>query len=248
MCLIVFALQQHPDYPLIVAANRDEYYQRPTAHAHYWADHPQIFAGRDLQAQGTWLGVNQQGHFAALTNIREGLVQQQYPHSRGQLCRDYLSTGQTPPKKPQLTANYAGFNLITGSSQGLHYYSNRGQPQPLSPGIYGLSNGLLDSPWPKVELAKTALASLIAQPKLQVDELIALLQSRHQATDQQLPDTGVGLAWERLLSSQFIHSPDYGTRCTTALLFHRSGKIEFAEQNHNHQGLATECICEIIRP
>lgn len=239
MCLIVFAFQQHPDYPLIVAANRDEYYQRPTATAHYWDEQPHIFAGRDLEGQGTWLGINQAGSFAALTNFREGIASAHSGLSRGKLCHDYLARQQLPTGSiTQLKQQYAGFNLITGTQDKLSYLSNHHsqanrhpQESALKPGIYGLSNGLLNSAWPKVDDSKKALHKILAAPSC--NKLIALMQDDTPAPDSLLPETGVGIEWERRLSSRFIQSEHYGTRCTTALMFHRHGEIEFVEQSYN---------------
>ena len=247
MCLIVFAFQQHPDYPLIVAANRDEYYQRPTATAHFWADQPQIFAGRDLEAKGTWLGVNRHGSFAALTNYREGSSNTPMPSSRGQLCHDYLASHQLPNQSPkELQQHYAGFNLITGDIQQLRYLSNRNdQPQALKPGIYGLSNGLLNSAWPKVTQSKQALQQLLAMPSC--ENLIQLMQDRTPAPDNQLPKTGIDIQWERLLSSRFIQTEHYGTRCSTALLFSSNGKIEFVEQSYTSTGVVKGQVKQLIQ-
>ncbi len=159
MCLIVFAWRQHPDFPLIVAANRDEFYERPTLAADFWADHPEVLGGRDLKEMGTWLGITRKGRFAALTNYRDPLHVRADAPSRGWLVRDFL-TGERGAEDylarlRDRGAAYNGFSLILGDAAGLYYYSNRGEegPAALAPGVYGLSNHLLDTPWPKVRRA-----------------------------------------------------------------------------------------------
>ncbi|MCR8922193.1 NRDE family protein [Dasania sp. GY-MA-18] len=251
MCLITFALQQHPDWPLIVLANRDEYYARATASAHFWQEQPQIFAGRDLQAGGTWLGINQQGQFAAVTNYRETLnPYTTAARSRGALSRDFLSGSASASEYlSQLAAqqqDYAGFNFICGNAQQLHYFSNRlASPQTLKPGIYGLSNGPLDSAWPKVISSKAALQQRLTSGAIDSAfdsaSLIADMQDRHTAA-QHLPNTGLSREREQLLSSRFIVSEDYGTRCTSVVLFHRSGAIKFVEQNYTADGHASHKV------
>jgi uncharacterized protein with NRDE domain len=171
MCLILIAWQAHPDYPLVVAANRDEFFARPTAAAAFWPDAPQVLAGRDLEAGGTWLGVSRQRRFAALTNYREGGRQRVDARSRGALVADFLTSRASPvaylTQLETAAAEYNGFNLVVGDGESLAYYSNRGDGQPrwLKPGIYGLSNHLLDTPWPKLASAKAAFAAaLLALP------------------------------------------------------------------------------------
>lgn len=247
MCLIVFALHQHPDWPLIISANRDEFHPRPTAEAHFWDEQPAIFAGRDLEAGGTWLGINQSGNITALTNYRESTQKAPGNISRGKLCSDYLTGSQSAAAYLQSVKaqalQYAGFNLLCGNAQQLHYYSNRSSAaQQLSPGIYGLSNGLLNSPWPKVETSKAKLAKLIKQGDIKSEHLIDCLQDRKTPPKHQQPNTGVSPTWEHLLSSPFIVSDNYGTRCTTAVMFHRSGSISFTEQSYNAQGERTQII------
>ncbi|AUI68587.1 NRDE family protein [Beggiatoa leptomitoformis] len=242
MCLILFAYNTHPLYPLIVAANRDEFHARPTAPAHFWESSPQLLAGRDLQSGGTWVGITQQGRFAAVTNYREP---QQTPinpkFSRGALVSNYLHSQQSTPTYLQIcqqqSADYQGFNLIAGNiQQDLYYYSNRQtSPQKLMAGIYGLSNQFLDTPWVKVQKGKAHLQSLMHHD-FQLTELLALLSDKTLAEDAQLPQTGVSLAWERLLSPLFITSPDYGTRSSTVLRVNTNGAVEFCEQRFNPMG------------
>ncbi len=242
MCLIVFALQQHPDYPLIIAANRDEFFQRPTAAAEFWRDQPHILAGRDLQAGGSWLGVNRHGQFAAVTNVRNGAEPQDRPGSRGELVTQAL----TQPHEQALEQirhrqdHYNGFNFLCGNARQLHYASNRSDEfQRLLPaGIYGLSNAALNTSWPKVDSSRRELASIIDQyhqPKDLQGALANMMANAEQAPAEQLPQTGIGEEWESLLSSRFIVSENYGTRATTIVLFHRTGQIDFLEQGFDHQ-------------
>jgi uncharacterized protein with NRDE domain len=235
MCLILFALQQHADYPLIVIANRDEYYARPTRDAHWWDD-ADTFAGRDLEANGTWLGVNRQGHFAAVTNVREPGGMKAGKISRGELTRNYLSTTQTAEEYLQQLAphdqDYAGFNLMLADQRGLWFYSNRDHGiKRIQPGIYGISNGGFDEPWPKLSSGKLELAALLAGT-IDEAELMAILTDHETAQDHELPTTGVPLDIERLLSSRFIRSPGYGTRACSVVTIDASNLVRFNEQNY----------------
>src|SRR5918992_4835252 len=221
MCLVLLALGLHPDYQLIVAANRDEFYDRPTAPADFWFDAPSVLAGRDLQAGGTWLGITRGRRFAAVTNYRQGQREPTATRSRGLLVSDFLSGdigGLDYMERVERDASlYNGFNLIAGDSSELFYYSNReGEVRSLPPGVYGLSNHLLDTPWPKVAATKTAFGAILNDGGAELaEDLFRLLSNRNRARDDELPSTGVGPEWERLLSSAFIVSPDYGTRSST---------------------------------
>lgn len=247
MCLIVFALQQHPDYPLVVLANRDEFYDRPSQQADFWPDAPELLAGRDLLAGGTWLGITRQGRFAAITNYRSPLPPEANVHSRGDLTRAFLLGDETPAQYLQTVAQqgerYSGFNLLTGQlgNKGqpeLWYYGNRGgKLQQVPAGVHGLSNALLNSPWPKVDGGKQALASALAAGA-DCEQLLDLLQDESQPPDEQLPDTGVGLDAERMLSPRLIRSSDYGTRASTVLSVNRDGKVIFRELNYDARGKA----------
>ena len=235
MCLILFAYRQHVDYPLVVIANRDEYYARPTRYAHWWDD-ADTFGGRDLEARGTWLGVNRQGHFAAVTNVREPGGMKAGKISRGELTRNYLSTTQTAEEYLQQLAvhdqDYAGFNLMLADQQGLWFYSNRDHGiKRIQPGIYGISNGGFDEPWPKLSSGKLELANLLAG-KIDETELMAILTDHQTAEDHELPTTGVSLDIERLLSSRFIRSPGYGTRACSVVTIDASNQVRFSEQNY----------------
>jgi uncharacterized protein with NRDE domain len=235
MCLILFAYRQHADYPLIVIANRDEYYARPTRDAHWWQD-ADIFAGRDLEAGGTWLGVNQRGHFAAVTNVREPGGMKSGKQSRGALTSNYLSgTDKAEDYLKQLEnhdQDYAGFNLLLGGAQELWFYSNREHEiKPIEPGVYGLSNGRFDEPWPKLSSGKAELETLLST---QIDplQLMEILTDHRVAGDHELPSTGVPLDIERMLSSRFIRSSEYGTRACSVVIMGNDESITFREQNY----------------
>lgn len=244
MCLVLIAFDSHPDYSLVVAANRDEFHDRPSAAASFWADAPSILAGRDLRAGGTWLGIDLRGRFAAVTNYRQGRREGPAVRSRGCLVSDYLKGGIDPHAHIEHTkrdaALYNGFNLLVGDSSELHYFSNReGRGRALTPGVYGLSNHLLDTAWPKVTASKGALSALLKADAAElVPDLFALLADRSRPDDHLLPHTGVGAEWERLLSSAFIVSTDYGTRSSTVVLVGRDGGIAFVERSFGPDGAA----------
>lgn len=237
MCLIALAWQVHPDYPLVVAANRDEFHARATAPARFWPGCPSLLAGRDLAAGGTWMGVAREGRFAALTNFREPQAAKGLK-SRGLLVSEYLQSSAGPLDYAEAVMRqaeaYSGFNLLVADGESLVIASNRGMaPRRLPPGVYALSNHLLDSPWPKVERARRALQAELAAPG--VAGLLHLLADDAAAPDEDLPDTGVGLALERLLSPPFIRSPGYGTRASTVLLAGRE-RLRFVEQSFTAEG------------
>ena len=238
MCLILFAYHVHPSYWLILAANRDEFYDRPSTPADFWIKHPQVLAGVDLKEKGTWLGVTKEGKFAAITNYRDPASWKDQAPSRGKLVSRYLTGSanaeQYLKKISQQAQKYNGFNLLLGDADGLFVYSSRGGTQKLSAGIYGLSNRLLDTSWPKVRRGKKLLKAALAQKGDELeDSLFTLLADRHVPPDSQLPDTGVNLEWERILSPMFITSPVYGTRSSTILLIGNNKRIKFAEKVYN---------------
>ncbi|HEV7822192.1 MAG TPA: NRDE family protein [Burkholderiales bacterium] len=241
MCLILFAQGVHPDYPLVLAANRDESYARPTAPASFWTDHPSIYAGRDLQQGGTWLGITREGRFAAVTNYR-GSAGADSMRSRGELVLDYLSGQESPADYldhiSRAADTYNGFNLLFGSPAGLHFFSNRGTRSGIiEPGVHGLSNHLLDTAWPKVEHGKTRLAEFMKRRAQDlIDGLFDVLAERTLAADGELPETGVGLARERVLSPAFILSPGYGTRSSTVLLVDNKQQVTFVERRFGEGG------------
>jgi uncharacterized protein with NRDE domain len=237
MCLIVFALDSHPSYRLVMAANRDEYHDRPTVAAAFWGDAPNVLAGRDLLAGGTWFGVSRDGRLAAVTNYRDPLWQVAAPRSRGMLVTDFLA-GRTSPADylrhlGETGARYGGFNLLFGTADALYYYSNHGPLSgPVAPGIHGLSNALLDTPWPKVKAAKDRLRALVDRAVTGPEEYFAALADPHPFPDAQLPDTGIGLERERILSPLFISGEHYGTRATTLLFIDRDNRMTFIERSH----------------
>jgi uncharacterized protein with NRDE domain len=243
VCLLVFAWRSHPAYPLVLAGNRDEFHDRPAAPADWWEDAPDVVAGRDLRAGGTWLGANRRGRFAVVTNYREPMEEGRGPRSRGELVADFLA-GDTPPGDyaGEVGARghaYGGFNLLVGDTGTLAYVSNRGRgPEILPPGIYGLSNHLLDTPWPKLERARARFAETLGDDA-EPGAVMQILADRTPAPDEALPRTGIGLEWERLLSPAFISSPLYGTRCTTVLRLSAAGAADLSERRFDAEGRTT---------
>jgi uncharacterized protein with NRDE domain len=239
VCLVVFALDCHPRYRLIMAANRDEFRERPTLAAAYWSDFPHVLAGRDLLSGGTWLGVTTDGRLAAVTNFRDAARDVVTPRfSRGALPAGYL-TETVPPQAyletlPTIPGAYNGFNLIVADREQLWYYSNRGNAGPMrvAPGIHGLSNHLLDTPWPKVTTSKDCLERLVREDRVSPEALLELLSDTTPFPDHLLPDTGVGRERERMLSPRFISGDTYGTRSSTVILMEREGGIYFIERSH----------------
>lgn len=239
MCTLAFAWDDHPRYRFVFAGNRDEFHARPAAAAAWWPDE-NILAGRDLAAGGTWLGVTRSGRFAVVTNFREGDRRAADTRTRGELVTRYLQSTATDHFREQLdgdAARYSGYNLVFGElGNALYYHSNRGRSGGVTPGLHGMSNHLLDTPWPKVNRATGRLAELLAQPGIQYDDLFGMLSDRTPAHTCELPDTGVGPEMEKLLSSTFIVSPDYGTRCATAILLDHDGLLQFAERRFDCDG------------
>lgn len=240
MCLLSFQLNDHPTYKLVLMANRDEEYKRPTAPAAFWSDAPNIVAGRDLEQFGTWLGVNKQGKIAALTNYRDFTLPLTGEISRGHIVSSFLQSDADPQMfMEELHANkerYTGFNVLAGSADELYYYSNIEQSiQSLSPGTYGLSNAFLDTPWPKVKKTKALLQEYLKQHNVvDPDTLFAIMQRAETFPTEQLPDTGVGNELESLLSSIFIASTDYGTRCTTVVTIDKNDEVYFEERTYTN--------------
>lgn len=224
MCILFIAVNQHPKYPLIIAANRDEFHQRPTQASHFWERHPNMLAGKDLSAGGTWMGINKAGRIAALTNIRAPGKERENAISRGELVANYLTQGQSSEEyllQLQNThENYNGYNLLFGSLDNLQVYNSfENTSYGLINGVYGLSNASLNSPWPKLDAGRKALADYCRQSgELHYQHLFELLMNDVAANDEDLPKTGVPIDWERKLSSIFITSAEYGTRSSTVLL------------------------------
>lgn len=264
MCLILFAWNSHPDYSLVVAANRDEFYERDTAGIAYWPEHPHVLAGRDqadvLGSPGTWLGFTKTGRFAALTNVRAPSEKNPDARTRGELSLKYLTSKGKPAEFMQENSksfnHYNGFNLLMAdlsdpANAEMHWVSNRmmmGQNirprkvfphQPLDPGVYGLSNAMLDTPWPKVNHRIAAFAQVLAMDHGQLksaDQYLKVLADTHHASDHELPNTGVSREWEKALSPAFIKTPSYGTRSSTILRVRKDGNFEMVERRFDATG------------
>lgn len=245
MCLLVLAWKCHPRYRLILAGNRDEFHDRPSMALNWWQDDPRLLAGRDLKAGGTWLGVARSGRFGVVTNFRDLQAPTDNAPSRGQLVPRFL-TGATSPKEflddlRGAAPRYSGFNLLVGGTRALYYFSNRGDSAPtaLAPGVYGLSNHLLDAPWPKLTRTRKRFQQLLAEQQMPVEELFAILADRQTAAPEQLPSTGLPDPWERVVSSPFVLNERYGTRCSSVLLVERNGRTILQERRFDAVGAQT---------
>lgn len=235
MCLIAFAYDSHPDYDLIFAANRDEYYGRPTRKAQFWDEEPHILAGKDLKAGGTWMGVTKNGYFSALTNYRDPSEVKEEAPSRGQLPLNFLKQEMDPEEYlfqlKKHAKKYNGFNLLAGTPDKICYYSNRrGSVQVLQPGIFGLSNHLLNTSWPKVNKAKKDLQTIIKKDNISEETLFEMLTNDTPAPENQLPDTGLSKDLEKAVSPVFIKTEKYGTRCSSILIIKKNGEVTFVER------------------
>lgn len=234
MCLIAFNWADHPEYRLILVGNRDEFFQRPSSSLHLWPEG--FYAGKDLKSGGTWMGFHPSGRFAALTNYRGPDAPPQNPISRGHLVKDFLESRQKPleylSQVQEKKHHYEGFNLLVAEGEQMAYLSNkRMEPETVAPGIHGISNAFLDTPWPKVEQAKKELQEKIAKGELDEDSLLRLLQSKSYASDKTLPDTGVSREMEKILSAQFIQmGEEYGTVNTTVILWKHNGEVVIKER------------------
>lgn len=242
MCLLIFAHRAWPQRPLVVAANRDEFHARPTAPADFWAEQPALLAGRDLEAGGTWMGVTRNGRFAAITNYRDPARTAPALRSRGELPVAFL-TGQHSPQDylhqvAQQGQDYAGFNLLAGDLDSLWYLTNSDDsgPASLAPGIYGLSNARLDTPWPKVERGKARMGQLIDQQLCSHDDLGSAVTNKQLADPQALTGLGLDSEMDQVLSAQFITTGTYGTRACTTLLCSDAGQISWQEQSFDAMG------------
>lgn len=244
MCIIAFQYQDHPKYKLIVAANRDEFYQRPTAPAHFWQEEPHILAGRDLQQGGTWLGVNKTGRFVAITNYRDPKLAEYGEYSRGNIATDFLKSTRTSQEFiEELTNNkdkYGPFNIIAFDGQSfLHYNNYLNETTVVEAGVHCLCNATLDTPWPKVTTLTQNFTNLMKYQNFELERLFQLLLDRTIAQDEQLPSTGVSLSLERELSSIFVKRDDYGTRCSTVVLIDDK-EIQFVERTFNNGTFSNE--------
>ena len=235
MCLIAFAVNAHPDYKLILAANRDEFYARPTSVADYWRDQPSILGGRDLQANGTWMAVNEKGQFGAVTNFRDLKNIRKDARSRGDLVVNYLKNPEAAEGYlTRLTKNaeeYNGFNLLLFDGRKMRHFSNyEGKTNSMESGIFSVSNALLNTPWPKVEKLKKDFSEMIST-SFDHQSLLGLLEDDATADDDQLPDTGIGHDLEKMLSAICIKSEKYGTCCSTVLTISNDGNVKFTERS-----------------
>ncbi len=243
MCLLVVGWNAHPDYRLVLAGNRDEFHQRPAAALGWWNDGPPILAGRDLKACGTWLGVARDGRYGVVTNFRDFDPPAAAAPSRGELVPRYLRgvarADQYLAQLASVARGYGGFNLLLGGPDALHYYSNRGDdgPRVLEPGIYGLSNHWLDTPWPKLTRTRARFAALLSDGSLGVEELFALLGDRTTVGDADLPHTGLPGDWERAVSAPFVVHEQYGTRCSSVVLVKHDGRTVVQERRFDPRGV-----------
>lgn len=240
MCLILFAYKYHPKYKIIIGANRDEFYNRPTTKAHFWKNYPDILAGQDLVAKGTWMGVSRNGKLSLITNYRDIKNIKPNAPSRGHIVSDYLKKDVSPKDYLEQVDSighvYNGFNLILGNQDDLWYYSNQKRKiYRLGSGLYGLSNALLDTTWPKVEKGKQKLEVIIAENNISAEAIFDALFDDQTAADRDLPKTGLDYEREKALSSMLIKTSDYGTRCSTVLLIDNENNLTFIERTFNLQ-------------
>ena len=245
MCLILFAWRAHPRYRLVLAANRDEFHERPSEAADFWPRQPDWLAGRDLQAGGTWLGVTRAGRFAAVTNFREPLAPETpLERSRGELVTDFLAGHGTPLAHARSLladgSSYRGFNLLLGDRDRLAYVSNRhDRAVEVEAGSHGLSNHLLDTDWPKVHSGREQLDRLLREKRIEPSALLSLLTERGQVPGEMSLERGDGAIRKHLMNHYFIVSPVYGTRSSTVLLMDNEGRIEFVERRFAPDGSTT---------
>ena len=242
MCLVVLAVGQSQEYPLILAGNRDEFHARPTQKAGWWSDKPDIFGGRDLQAGGTWLALHRNGRFATVTNFRDAEAASPRLRSRGHLVTEFLESDQPPLRYLDAIDGpaYAGFNLIVGDVHDVAYLSNRdGGPRALPAGLYGLSNELLDGPWDKVRRSKEGLTKLLDRNAVNETTLLRLLDDRSKGPIEEVVSRGLGFARAHSITAPFIVMPEYGTRCSTVVLADSSGKWRMIERRFDAQGVSS---------
>ncbi|NND71750.1 MAG: NRDE family protein [Rhodothermales bacterium] len=242
MCVAVIAFHAVPGHPLVIVSNRDEFHGRESARAHVWDDDPTVIAGRDLEKGGTWLGTTVTGRVALITNYRE-LDDTEYRKSRGHLVSDFLMSSHSASDYAEKSfdhgSDYAGYNLLLFDGESLAYVSNRSTKiEYPDQGVYGLSNHLLETPWPKVLRSKTAVSKYLEDNQaLPVEDLIGTMRDTTIAPDEKLPSTGVPIELERALSSVFISGDRYGTRCTTVVSIGNEGQISLTEQTYRPNGV-----------
>jgi len=250
MCLIVLAWKTHPRFPLVLATNRDEFHGRPSASLNYWEDKPDVLGGRDNEKGGSWLAANIDGRWAAVTNFRDGRPPSSASRSRGDLVKDYVASNQTAniyaSAIQESISDYSGCNLLFAGHDTLFYASNRHESDPRSriqevpPGIHGLSNHLLNTPWPKVERCKRHVQTLLkADDDTITQSLFELLSDRNLASDPDLPSTGISIDRERALSAPFIVAGEYGTRASTVVLMDMDGRVQMHERSFGADGVET---------
>lgn len=243
MCILAVAYNVHPQFPLILITNRDEFYHRPTLPIHSWQEEgqPEIIAGKDLEAGGTWLGMHQNGNLGILTNYRDLKNIQINAPSRGHIITEYLLSNETAlqylQKLKTKAGEYNGFNIILSDSKGLYHFSNHSKEiTQLKPGIYGLSNALLDTPWPKLVKLKSDFTQSIAQNNLQPAHLFQILKNQEKAAEEELPQTGLDDQMEKAVSSIFIQTSNYGTRCSTLIFKRKDYSFEMIERQYDNKG------------
>jgi uncharacterized protein with NRDE domain len=239
MCLVLFAWKAHPDYRLLLAANRDELHARPTREMHWWPDAPALLAGRDLQAGGSWFAIAKNGRFAIVTNYRETRGRSSAKRSRGELVRNFVEGSEDPLTfGADLDGHqYGGFSLLAGDNDELVYWSNRGdEPRVLPAGVYGLSNASLDTPWPKLLRCREKLNDAIVKNDLSLTSLSRILADKEPAPASQIETGGLSFDVARALSAPFIVTPEYGTRCSTSLLIGNNGHVEVSERRFDPAG------------
>ncbi len=242
MCLLLLSIKSHSVYKLIVAFNRDEYYDRPTTPAGFWEEEPELLVGRDLRAGGTWLGITRNGRIGVITNYCDPASIKDDAFSRGKLVNNFLLCQQTAVDYLDGLIRdedmYNGFNIILGEKDRIYWYSNRGnRPRNLLPGIYGLSNHLLDTPWSKVKRGKEALSNLLSRRKSpSPEDIFQTLQDRSTFPDESLADLEFDREWESLLLPIFVSSPTFGTRSSTLLLIDQRDHVTFIERTFNAEG------------
>jgi uncharacterized protein with NRDE domain len=246
MCLCLFAINEHDEFPFILIANRDEYRKRPAAKAAFWDDNSDILAGRDLEGMGTWLGTNKSGKIAFLTNYRHPDFFNRKGPTRGKLVSNFLTSDIDAEsylngiEKPEA---YNGFNLVVGTAEKLFFYSNvENKIKPIDSGVHGLSNAFLNTSWPKVDDGKTKLKTAIESNSLDSHNLFSILHDSSFATEEELPETGIGKEFEKVLSAKFINTPDYGTVCSTVIKIDSNGTTFFEEKTFDKEGQEIEKV------
>ena len=253
MCILFIAVKQHPLYPLIIAANRDEFHARPTQAAHFWETNNRILAGKDLTAGGTWMGINTKGSIAALTNIRAPGKERKNAITRGELVANFISKNTSQSDYLQQLKishdQYNGYNLLFGSINQLQVYNSfEDTAYELEDGVYGLSNASLNSPWPKLDIGRSALADYCSHANiLNHEHLFELLANKLPAKDEELPNTGISVELEKTLSSIFIISQEYGTRSSTILLVDNNQEVYWEERTFANTGELTNTVVHTFK-